>query len=88
MSWAVNHSPRLTMYSGERLSMTEENSSNFSAMGYLRPSSSAISTKRSSIWERRGRASTWYWMWALASRSRSVTLLSSFSRLPAAETTT
>ena len=44
MSWPVNHSPRETMYSGDSDLMTAENSSNFRAIGYLRPSSSAMST--------------------------------------------
>ena len=56
---AVNHSPRLTIYSGERLLMTEENSSNFSEMGYLTPSSSAISTKRVSMSLSSCEQSTW-----------------------------
>ena len=87
MSWPVNHSPLDTMYSGDRLETTEENSSNFSSMGYFSPSSSLMSTKRCSMVFRSDVQSTWYSMWAFTRRSRSVSLLSPLKRLPAADTT-
>ena len=88
MRWAVNHSPRATMYSGECFLMFLANSSNFSRTGHLRPSSSAMSTKRCSMSARSDVQSTWYWMCAFTSSSRSVILLSAEKRLPAADTTT
>ena len=76
------------MYSGERLATSAENSSNFSEMGYLRPSSPASATKRPSMSLSRELQSTWYWMCAFTSSSRSVSLLSVGKRLPEADTTT